>query len=79
VYRIGFKTPSKAQWQRCPARAGFASDFIEYGAAQPPANAHIPMYAGNNDFPDRPDALMHTLICLDQICNPASAGPLDLI
>ena len=26
--RSGFKTPSKAQWLRCPANSGFASDFI---------------------------------------------------
>jgi len=25
-----------------PRDAGFASDFIEHGAAQPPVNAHIP-------------------------------------
>jgi hypothetical protein len=36
--KSGFKTPSKAQWLRC----------------RPPVNAHIPMYAENNDFPDRP-------------------------
>jgi len=28
LLRSGFKTPSKAQWLRCPAIAGFASDFI---------------------------------------------------
>jgi hypothetical protein len=28
LIRSGFKTPSKAQWLRCPASAGFASDFI---------------------------------------------------
>ena len=36
--RSGFKTPSKAQWLRC----------------RPPVNAHIPMYAENNDFLVRP-------------------------
>jgi hypothetical protein len=45
-----------------PACAGFASDFINQGAAQTPINAHIPMYAENNDFLGRSDALMHTLI-----------------
>jgi len=41
--RSGFKIPSKAQWRRCPACAGFASDFAEYyGAAQPPIYAHPP-------------------------------------
>jgi hypothetical protein len=45
--RSGFKTPSKAQWLRC----------------SPPVNAHIPMYAENNDFPDRPalDAYLNFL------------------
>ena len=45
--RSGFKTPSWAQWLRC----------------DPPVNSHIPMYAENNAFPDRADALMHTLMC----------------
>jgi hypothetical protein len=26
--RSGFKIPSKAQWLRCPAIAGFAFDFV---------------------------------------------------
>ena len=57
MLRSDFKTPSEVQWLRCPALrdfppdliifvgrpayAGFASDFIEQGAAQPPVNAHI--------------------------------------
>ena len=28
LIRSGFKTPSKVQWPRCPASAGFASDFL---------------------------------------------------
>ena len=36
--RSSFKTPSEVQWLRC----------------MPSINAHIPMYAENNDFLDRP-------------------------
>jgi len=52
-------------------QAGFASDFLDSGAAQPPINAHIPMYAA---LSRSACALMHTLICLDQTCNPAQRG-----
>jgi hypothetical protein len=41
IARTHLKNASKCSWLCCPASAGFASVFMEYGAAQPPANAHI--------------------------------------
>jgi len=66
---------------RLSAASQFRSGFKTPSKAQwlrcrPPINAHIPMYAARYRSAC---ALMHTLICLDQTCNPASAGPLNLI
>jgi hypothetical protein len=59
--------------------AGFPSDFLNQGAAQTPINAHIPMYAENNDFLDRPalDAY-HNLLRSDMSSRCSGALEPDL-
>jgi len=50
--RSGFKTPSEAQWLRCPAERDLHRFFYTEVHHRPPINAHILKYAGNNDFLD---------------------------
>jgi hypothetical protein len=46
---------------------------------RPPQNAHILSCMLENTTFSSAGALMHTLICLDSTCNPASAGLLNAI
>jgi hypothetical protein len=54
LFRSGLKTPSKAQWLCCPAKRDSRHSYYTMVHHRPPINAHIPMYAENNDFLDRP-------------------------